>query len=192
DLAGQPMTGIETRIDTAVFDDGAWGVQWKSNAPGTPGDFPQYYRHDGGRRVAVSAEQVPEETGLKDAAFPLAPPRGNYEAPLTGAWANPGPASEPRTIDLVDGSTVTFAWYRFVDQPSLQQYRAKWGEEKRERLQALVEQIHRNWPIDRDYLAPPEKGELVSFDPALLVTPPAGMEAGYVPIVIRQTASPTK
>jgi len=28
----------------------------------------------------------------------------------------------------------------------------------------------------------------VTLDPALLVTPPKGLEAGYVPIVTRQTA----
>ena len=40
--------------------------------------------------------------------------------------------------------------------------------------------------MDRDYMAPPTRRELVSLDPALLVTPPKGMEAGYVPIVTRQ------
>ena len=46
--------------------------------------------------------------------------------------------------------------------------------------------IHANWPIDRDYMAPPSSGELVILDTALLVTPPKGMEVGYVPIVTRQ------
>jgi hypothetical protein len=81
---------------------------------------------------------------------------------------------------------VTYAWYRFVDQPSFQQY--DWPEAKKAKLQALVEKIHRTWPIDRDYMAPPTRGKLVSLDPALLVTPPKGMEVGYVPIVIHQTA----
>jgi len=49
-----------------------------------------------------------------------------------------------------------------------------------------VEQIHANWPIDRDYMAPPSSGELAPLDPALLVTPPKGLEVGYVPIVTRQ------
>jgi len=35
-------------------------------------------------------------------------------------------------------------------------------------------------------MAPPSKGELVALDLALLVTPPAGLEVGYVPIVTRQ------
>jgi hypothetical protein len=37
-------------------------------------------------------------------------------------------------------------------------------------------------------MAPPSRGTLVTLDPALLVTPPQGLEAGYVPIVTRQSA----
>ncbi len=33
---------------------------------------------------------------------------------------------------------------------------------------------------------PPTVGKLAHIDPALIVTPPKGMEAGYVPIVTRQ------
>jgi hypothetical protein len=38
------------------------------------------------------------------------------------------------------------------------------------------------------YLAPPAVGKLAELDPALIVTPPPGMEAGYVPIATRQEA----
>ena len=53
-------------------------------------------------------------------------------------------------------------------------------------MQSFVEKIHANWPIDRDYMAPPSSGSLATLDPALLVTPPKGLEVGYVPIVTRQ------
>ena len=106
------------------------------------------------------------------------------------AWTNPGAASGPFKIKLIDGSIVTYSWYRFVDQPSFQQY--NWDKAKKEKLQAFVEKIHSAWPIDRDYMAPITKGELVSLDPALLVTPPKGMEVGYVPIVICQNAAVKK
>jgi hypothetical protein len=36
-------------------------------------------------------------------------------------------------------------------------------------------------------MTPPTQGKLVALDPALLVTPPNGLEAGYVPIVTRQS-----
>ena len=38
-------------------------------------------------------------------------------------------------------------------------------------------------------MAPPRFGKLATLDPALLVTPPAGLEVGYVPIVTRQEAA---
>jgi hypothetical protein len=75
-----------------------------------------------------------------------------------------------------------------MDQPSFQQY--GWSDEKKAKLQALVEKIHANWPIDREYMPPPSSGELVSLDPALFVTPPPGLETGYVPIVTGQYGEP--
>jgi len=48
--------------------------------------------------------------------------------------------------------------------------------------QAFVERIHASWPIGRDYMAPPSRGESVALDPALLVVPSKGMEVGYDPI----------
>ncbi len=53
-------------------------------------------------------------------------------------------------------------------------------------MQARVEKLHRNWTKDREYLAPPAFGELAQLDPAVIVTPPKGLEVGYVPIVTRQ------
>jgi len=58
--------------------------------------------------------------------------------------------------------------------------------EEREQVQARVEKLHRNWTKERDYLAPPASGRLADIDPALIVTPPAGLEVGYVPIATRQ------
>ena len=36
------------------------------------------------------------------------------------------------------------------------------------------------------YLPPPKIGTLADLDPAVIVTPPKGLEIGYVPIVTRQ------
>jgi len=115
-------------------------------------------------------------------------PREPFTSPARGAWIKPGPAAGPLQVKLVDGSLVTYSWYRFVDQPSFQQY--PWSTEKKRALQAFVEQIHRAWPIDRDYMPPPTHGELVELDPALLVSPPPGMEVGFVPIVTKQERAP--
>ena len=77
--------------------------------------------------------------------FERATPGVPYTSPTTGAWTRPGAKLGPFTAKLVDGSVVTYHWYRFVDQPSFQQY--AWGEEKKAKLQAFVEKLHANWPM---------------------------------------------
>ncbi len=188
DQEGKRIAGVERVFDTKVFEGNVWGVQWSANGDNPQGVFPQYFKHVGDECVAVSPADVPAETGLLSQEFPLAEPGPAYTSPSAGAWTQPGPARGPFTVQLVDGSEVTYSWYRFVDQPSFQpsfqQY--NWSEDKKAKLQALVEKLHTNWPIDRDYMPPPTRGKLVSLDPGLLVTPPAGLEAGYVPIVTHQ------
>lgn len=184
DQAGKKLTGVERVFDTRIFEGNVWGLQWFTNEVSPAGLFPQYYRQVGEERVVVSAAAVPAETQLLSREFKLAEPGKPYTSPATGAWSRPGPKSAPIRVGLMDGSWVTYCWYRFVDQPSFQQYH--WSLEKREKLQTVVAKLHHEWPIDRDYMAPPTRGALVALDPALLVKPPPGLEAGFVPIVIRQ------
>lgn len=184
DQDGKRIDGVERVFDTRVFEGNVWGLQWFTNATSTTGVFPQYFKEVGDRRLAVSASEVPAETKLTEQTFRLAGPGAPYTSPSGGAWGRPGPARGPYTAELADGSRVTYAWYRFIDQPSFQQY--AWGEHKKAKLQAFVEELHAAWPIDRDYMSPPSRGERVALDPALLVTPPPGLEVGYVPIVTGQ------
>ncbi|HVV74359.1 MAG TPA: hypothetical protein VHI52_23205 [Verrucomicrobiae bacterium] len=186
DQGGKAITGVERVFDTRVFEGNAWGLQWVTNGISPRGDFPQYYKHVGSERLALPASEVPVETHLREQEFKTAGAGAPYTSPGTGAWSKPGPKLGPFTAKLADGSIVTYFWYRFIDQPSFQQY--AWSEEKKARLQALVEKLHASWPINRDYMAPPERGALAALDPALLVTPPHGLETGYVPIVTRQSA----
>ncbi len=76
---------------------------------------------------------------------------------------------------------MTYYWYRFADQPAL--LNADLTDGEREALQRRVEMLHKSWTKDRDYLPPPTVGRLADLDPAVLVTPPKGLEVGYVPIV---------
>lgn len=46
--------------------------------------------------------------------------------------------------------------------------------------------LHRHWTMEHEYLPPPLTGKLAKIDPALILTPPAGLEVGYVPIATRQ------
>ncbi len=186
DQAGKKIVGVERAFDTRIFEGNVWGLQWFTNNLAGKGLFPQYYKHVGDERIAVPASEVPPETGLHDQPFKLATAGVPYTSPTVGAWAEPGPKLGPYTVKLVDGSVVTYSWYRFVDQPSFQQYR--WSAEKKAKLQAFVERLHAAWPMDRDYMRPPTRGKLAALDPALIVTPPRGLEIGYVPIVTRQAA----
>ena len=138
--------------------------------------------------VTVRAEDVPPETGLAAVLFerPAGKPSEPYVTPddAASSWKKPGPAAGPFQAQLGDGSVVTYYWYRFADQPAL--LNADLTDLEREAMQARVEKLHRNWTKNRDYLAPPKIGKLAELDPAVIVTPPKGMEAGYVPIATRQ------
>jgi hypothetical protein len=131
---------------------------------------------------------VPAETGLAPVRFDRhrGEPQDPYvtpDAPASG-WKQPGSTAGPFEAKLGDGSVVTYYWYRFTDQPTL--LNADLTVAEREALQARVEKLHRAWTKGREYLPPPARGELAEIDPALVLTPPSGLEAGYVPIATRQ------
>ncbi|MEM9987712.1 MAG: hypothetical protein AAF804_21695, partial [Bacteroidota bacterium] len=153
------------------------------------GVFPEYFRITTDSVMPIEVREVPESLGLLEAQFPLQENAGSYFSPFQGSWTSPGPASGPYEATLNDGSVVTYYWYRFIDQPVFGQF--DWSEEKKATLQSLVEKIHAAWPIDRGYMPAPTFGKLVSIDENLIVEPPAGMERGYVPIVVRQVVDPS-
>ena len=186
DQDGKKFSDVKRVFDTRVFEGNVWGLQWFTNEISSAGLFPQFFKHDGQKILPVAAADVPAETKLHTKNFKLAKAGAPYTSPTSGAWAKPGAKLGPFSAKLADGSVATYSWYRFVDQPSFQQY--NWSAEKKAKLQALVEKLHASWPIDRDYMAPPTRGKLVALDPALIVTPPKGLEVGYVPIVTRQAA----
>jgi hypothetical protein len=183
-----------------ALDDTTYGYRWHKDLV-TETDFkdgplvtlPEYYRLEKGpgdrkQWVVVSARDVPAETGLARVAFQR--PRGARSEPYVtpdeadSCWKKPGPAAGPFQAKLGDGSVVTYSWYRFADQPAL--LNADLTDAERESLQRRVQMLHRKWTKDRDYLPPPTVGRLADLDPALIVTPPKGLEVGYVPIVTRQ------
>jgi len=155
--------------------------------------LPEYFRLDAAkgqpaRWTAVAAADVPASTGLHAVRFdtPREPPPEPYETPTApdSPFRSPGPVAGPFTATLGDGSVVTYAWYRFADQPAM--LNADLTAAEREEVQRRVELLHRNWTKDKAYLPAPTVGSLASIDPALIVTPPKGLEVGYVPIVLRQ------
>jgi hypothetical protein len=140
--------------------------------------------------VTIRHAHVPPETGLVQVCFDR--PRKDRPEPYVtpddakSCWNKPGPVAGPFQAHLGDGSVVTYYWYRFADQPAL--LNADSTDQEREAMQARVEKLHRNWKKDRDYLPPSTVGRLADIDPALIVTPPPGLETGYVPIATKQAA----
>ena len=182
---GKQIDGVNNVVRSTVFPDAnGWGIKWENSSVSPAGQFPQYFKKVGGQYVAISRKDVPTETGLLDKDFKTDTPGAPFTSENVGAWATPGASSSTYTAKLNDGSTVTYKWYRFIDQPVFQQF--NFSAEKKEKIQRFVEEIHKQWTIDKEYMAPPSSGTLVSMDDGLIVTPPAGMEYGYVPIVIRQ------
>jgi hypothetical protein len=190
---------------TAVaLDETTYGYRWNKELV-TQADaqgrslvtLPEYYRlekdkNDQERWMVVSANDVPSETGLTKVEFPKrrGADRQPYVTPdeVESCWKRPGSAAGPFEARLGDGSVVTYSWYRFADQPALLNADLTSGE--REELQKRVELLHKSWTKDREYLPPPTAGVLADLDPAVIVTPPKGMEIGYVPIATRQGAKP--
>lgn len=182
-----------------ALDDTTYGYKWNTDSVSknaTTITLPEYYRltKDTGNKerwVVVNPEEVPAETGLAKVEFPkrLGPDRRPYVTPdeADSCWKKPGPEAGPIEAKLGDGSVVTYYWYRFADQPAL--LNADLTDAERESLQKRVELLHNHWTRDREYLTPPTVGKLADLDPALIVTPPKGLEIGYVPIVTRQAAN---
>jgi len=183
-------------------DSSTFGYRWndqlitrKDTKDGLLVTLPEYYHlvNDKNGRPewrVVLAKDVPAETGLSKVSFDRAvgPRPEPYVTPddPQSCWKKPGPVAGPFQARPGDGSVVTYYWYRFADQPAL--LNADLTDQERENLQSRVEIIHRNWTKDRNYMPPPTIGKLADIDPALIVTPPPGLEAGYVPIATRQAA----
>lgn len=184
------IEGMDKYFVTRVFDDHSWGMEWKTASAEEYGRFPRYFKKVGDSFVPVDVREVPDDTNLKNKEFPEASAGSPRAVVLTDVWTNPGAATGDHTVDLLDGTRLTYRWYRFVDQPVFAQ--VGYSENEKQSLQALIEKIHTNWGIDSEYMSPPGKGVLTTLDPALIVTPPDGYETGYVPIVIRQDAMEAK
>jgi hypothetical protein len=162
--------------------------------------LPEYFKLESDKWRHINEEEVPPSTLLTESLVPSSPRTEiPYLTPLEadcqwqdseGPWNKPGPSAGPFTTELGDGSTLTYYWYRFVDQPAIVQ--ANLPEDIRSALQNRVELLHANWSHRDEYAAPPEIGNLATLDPAAIVDPPEGLEIGYVPIVSRQEKTPEK
>ncbi len=183
------ISGVDSYFQTTMLGRASYGLKWnKWNKTLQMGYFPQYFKKEGDKLMAVSPEEVPEQTKLQEQIFTPAKTGMAYTSPTAKGtvWTSPGPTAGPYKAELNDGSVVTYYWYKFADQPSLQSLHLS-GEEKNE-LQKRVELLQANWTINGEYMPPPSEGKLAAIDNAIIVNPPKGLEIGYVPIVTRQEA----
>jgi len=133
-----------------------------------------------------------QPTKLNDGKY-LGPPAETEKV----CFETPGPSpSDPRLYctRTQSGTWLGFKWYRFIDQPELNQVFASMKESERNiarcYMQARIERLHEaqtsGGGIPRWFDAPQGSSDLpktkVAIDPALLLTPPAGLEKGFVPI----------
>lgn len=176
-----------------------FGYKWKTEHPslatvagGARIRLPEYYKgpvspNSTSLWLPIESANVPQSAATALSAVSLAEPKGHASIVLKTSdpvWTSPGPASVPYHALLGDGSFVTYYWYRFADQPAI--LKGDMTVAERDRLQTVVEKMHRDWKNDRDYIAPPTAGSLADLDAGQLVTPPLGFEYGYVPIAWRQ------
>ncbi|MBK7645030.1 MAG: hypothetical protein IPJ19_18620 [Planctomycetes bacterium] len=188
-----PIRGVGEWVETRALDEHTFGLAWKAKAlepwsgKRQRGSFPQYCRQDDKELRALTPREVPAATGLAKAEFLPALDDQSYTSPSAkdDVWHAPGPKAGPFEAKLADGSVVTYAWYRFVDQPALQD--ADLDAAAKERLQAIAEKLQARWTREREYMPAPERGTLAKLDPALIVTPPRDLGPGCVPIALRQS-----
>ncbi len=161
----------------------AWGLQWGNTLPA--GTFPEYYKRANGVWTAIPASEVPRRTWLTDQTFPRnsKTPVPTLNSTPTSAWSSARWAAGPFTATLNNGSVVDYVWYRFIDQPAIVNLGLSAAD--RAKLQTWAESVHAQG-LNGLTIAPPTSGQLASFDPGILVTPPAGLSRGYVPIAIGQ------
>lgn len=169
--------------------DCVWSVQVANSSCPREGmcDLPQYYKST--KPINPSAASA----ALRKQRFPTeGNPSTAYDAltnsPKGGCRDSPGPADQTLyCAKTVDNTWVGYRWYRFVDQPGLQQM--KLSESERGFMQKRVETLHKmvQTPVSKWINGRNADAEgMARMDSAAIASPPKGLEFGYVPIILYQ------
>ena len=163
----------------------AFALKWSSSE--ARGILPEYYKLQDQQMKPIEVKDVPPETKLVGQRFVEYDVKNPYQPSPVDSQLEPDQqiAAGPFEVELVDGSIVTYSWYRFIDQPALKHL--NWDQKERNRLQSVVEKIHSEWKVGRVFMSALQKGKLVELDPALVLTPPVGLEIGFVPVANQQS-----
>ena len=184
---GEPVlanTFASSTVSTNAGGGTAFSLQWGDAR--NAGTLPEYFRRDVGGWTPIPASPVPASTNLAQQHFPAlsASAWPALDSTAASAWTSTQWAAGPITTRLNDGSTVTYVWYRFTDQPAI----ARLGLDAAtlRSLQACVERLHAQYGVNGPTMLAPTAGRLVGIDSGMLVMPPPGLAVGYVPIAIGQ------
>ncbi len=180
---GKTLGSLSSTLAVKAFDSQtAFGFSTSGNA--RLEKIPTYYKEVGNARIAIPESEAP--TALVQASFGGLMQTSSYVYQEPSWWSQSPAASADITANLNDGSKVIYRWYKFVDQPALQRF--DMNQSEKDGIQSAIEKMQKEWahfPMMKD----PTSGSLVSFDAGLIVTPPKGLEIGYVPIVVKQMAA---
>jgi len=167
---------------------GVWTLQVANSTCPRDGrcSIPQYYK-DGSAIPPSKASAA-----LRKQSFPMQKDSTQAydalsKAPAGGCRDSPGPSDKALYCKkTVDSTWVGYRWYRFVDQPGLQQ--ADLTQTQKDFMQQRVEALHKMLPTPVSHWINGRKFEepLAKVDPAAIATPPKGMEHGFVPIILYQ------
>jgi hypothetical protein len=180
---GKVLGSLSTLLALKVFESqSAYGFSMGGQA--RLERLPEYYKQVGNKRIAIKESEAPAALVASKFGSLMQSSKYIYQEP---SWWRKNPAaSKDLTANLRDGSQVTYRWYKFVDQPSLQRFEMNAAEKAG--IQGAIEKMQKEWN-NFAMMKDPTVGSLVSFDEGLMVTPPKGLEIGYVPIVVKQKAA---
>jgi len=177
---GKTLADVSKTLTAKSFDNGnAYGF----SAPGKTGmiKLPQYFLETITGKNQIQEPDVPK--ALQKSAFTTPEKKSTFVYKYPSWWDASPKASGDFTTQLNDGSVVEYRWYKFVDQPAFQRFEL--NETEKTALQSAAIKMQKDW-AKAPMMADPSKGELVAFDVGLLVSPPKGLEYGYVPIAVKQ------
>ena len=155
----------------------AWGIEWQNNYKN--GYFPEYFIDQ-----TISFEDnipIKVKTNLQKKTFPKKKSGNQYKGYRKLIKNKDHKIFQ---ASLNDGSVVLYKWFKFIDQPAIKKLNLESGA--LDRLQKTIEKIHTLWTTEKEFMSAPTNGKLISIENSLVVTPPLGMEIGYVPIALAQ------
>lgn len=171
-------------LNSSVNTSGNTEISFKGMPPGS--SLPEYFIKNGNTWTSIVSSEVPTSTLLHALSFTPLKKSNVISLPTdsNSKWSSKNWAAGPFKTKLSDGSTITYVWYKFINQPAISKLNI--DLESKLKLQQLIEKFHRQYGTNGLTFAEPSRGNLVKIDSSLIVIPPLGMEAGYVPIAIGQ------